>query len=57
MVIRSTCPLLGALHVDTQLAAHNLACVLDKLGCGHKALELLERAHKVRGGVRACSRV
>ena len=49
LVLRSQAVSLGELHVDTQLVGHNLGCVLDRLGRGHKALELLEQAHKVRG--------
>ena len=46
-VIRSQAVTLGPQHVDTQLVCHNLGCVLDRLGRGHKALGLLEQAHKV----------
>ena len=45
-VIRSQSAALGPGHVDTQLIRHNLACVLDRLGRGHKAQELLEEAHE-----------
>lgn len=44
MVIRTQTPSLGPLHVDTQLACHNLGCVLDRLGKNHRALELLQGA-------------
>ena len=49
-VIRSQSVTLGPQHVDTQLVCHNLGCVLDRLGRGHKALGLLEQAHKVWPG-------
>lgn len=47
MVNRSQAPELGPKHVDTQLACHNLGCILDRLGCTHRALDLLETAHEV----------
>lgn len=48
MVIRAAS--LGRDHVDTQLAAHNLGCVLDQLGCEKEAFELLDEAHRAFSG-------
>ena len=42
MVMRAQAPSFGPSHVDTQLACHNLGCVLDRLGKNHRALELLQ---------------
>eukprot|EP00955_Chlamydomonas_euryale_P018669 199279-Chlamydomonas_euryale.AAC.1 len=39
---------LGVGHADMQLAAHNLGCVLDALGCCREAYELINAAHEVR---------
>ncbi|GAX82196.1 hypothetical protein CEUSTIGMA_g9624.t1 [Chlamydomonas eustigma] len=47
LVLRSQAITLGPDHVDSQLVCHNLGCVLDRLGRTHKAIELLEKSHRV----------
>jgi len=45
-VLRDASPMLGSSHVDSAVAAHNLACVLDRLGLQGHANALLSQAHQ-----------
>lgn len=51
LVIRQECSALGPQHVDTAAAAHNLGCVLDRLGNSERALRLLDRSRDLMAEV------